>query len=62
MGFVEAPKGLKLDTPHDIQAAAERIKMQAVDRQVMPLGNATKMTPEERALLGRWIAAGAPLK
>jgi len=53
---------LKLDTPHDIVAAAERIKMQAVDSQVMPLGNATKMLPEERALLGRWIAAGAPLK
>jgi uncharacterized membrane protein len=62
MGFVEAPKGLKLDTPSQMVEAADRIKMQAVDRQVMPLGNATKMTPEERALLGRWIAAGCPLK
>lgn len=62
MGFVEAPKGLKLDTPAQMVEAADRIKMQAVDRQVMPLGNATKMTVEERALLGRWIAAGTPLK
>ncbi len=62
MGFVEAPKGLKLDTPHEIVAAAERIKMQAVDSQVMPLGNSTKITPEERARLGLWIAAGCPLK
>ncbi|MBS2034570.1 urate hydroxylase PuuD [bacterium] len=62
MGFSEAPKGLKLDSPHDIVEAAERIKLQAVDRQVMPLGNATKMTPEEREKLGRWIDAGCPLK
>jgi len=62
MGFAEAPKGLKLDSPGEIRAAAERIKAQAVDRQVMPLGNVTKMTPEEREKLGRWIEAGAPLQ
>ena len=61
MGFKEAPKGVKFDSPHEIVAAAARIKAQAIDRQVMPLGNATKMTPEEREKLGRWIAAGAPL-
>jgi uncharacterized membrane protein len=27
----------------------------------MPIGNLTRMTPEERALLGRWLAAGARL-
>lgn len=62
MGFVEAPKGLMLDTPKQIQTAAARIKAQAVDSEVMPLGNATKMTPEERQKLGRWIDAGCPLK
>ena len=62
MGFKEAPKGLKLDTPHEIGAAAQRIKAQAVDRQIMPLANLTKMTVEERERLGRWIDAGAPLQ
>jgi len=62
MGFVEAPKGLMLDTPKQIQAAAARIKAQSVDSQVMPLGNITKMTSEERQKLGRWIDAGTPLK
>jgi len=28
----------------------------------MPLGNLTKMTPEERALLGKWLAEGARTK
>jgi uncharacterized membrane protein len=62
MGFKEAPKGLKFDYPRDIVAAAARIKAQAVDSQVMPLGNATQITKEEREKLGRWIDAGAPLK
>jgi uncharacterized membrane protein len=28
----------------------------------MPLGNLTQMTDEERALLGQWIAEGAPME
>ena len=39
----------------------ERIKAVAVDSTAMPLGNATGMTPEERTILGRWIAEGAPI-
>jgi uncharacterized membrane protein len=31
----------------------------AVDSNVMPLGNATKITDEERVKLGQWIDAGA---
>jgi uncharacterized membrane protein len=27
----------------------------------MPLGNVTKITPAERALLGRWIEEGASI-
>jgi len=33
----------------------------AVDAEIMPPGNLTHITPEERATLGAWIAAGAPL-
>jgi uncharacterized membrane protein len=28
----------------------------------MPLGNVTTITEDERALLGRWVRAGAPLR
>ena len=40
-------------------AAAPRIQQQAVTTQAMPIGNLTKMTNEERALVGKWLADGA---
>ncbi len=60
-GMTEPPKGLSLETPEAIQRNAARIKAQAVTAQIMPLANVTQMTEGERALLGRWIDAGAPL-
>jgi len=33
-----------------------------VEQRTMPPGNITHVTDEERALLRRWIDAGAPLK
>jgi uncharacterized membrane protein len=57
----EAPLGLMLDTPQEIQRYAPDIKGQAVDSTAMPLGNATGMTTAERKLLGRWIAQGAKI-
>jgi len=60
-GFEQPPGGVMLDTPERIQTAAQRIYQQTVATQVMPIGNLTKMTPDERALLGKWIAAGAKL-
>lgn len=53
-GFAEAPKGLVLETPEQIEAARERIHQQVVATKVMPLGNLTGMTDDERALIGRW--------
>ena len=58
--FRVAPLGVKYDTPAEIQAKANQIKLRAVDTKTMPFGNKTDMTDAERALLGRWIAAGAP--
>jgi uncharacterized membrane protein len=58
-GFVQPPGGLMLDTPEQVKAAAQRIHQQTIATQAMPIGNLTKMTPEERALLGRWLADGA---
>lgn len=60
-GFAQAPAGVMLDTPERIKAAAARIHQQTVATQAMPIGNVTQMTAEERALLGRWLAGGAPL-
>jgi len=60
--FGAAPAGVAFDTPEGIARVAERIRVRAVDTETMPLGNRTGMTPEERVLLARWIAAGAPLR
>jgi uncharacterized membrane protein len=61
-GMAAAPAGVVLDTPAQIQARAARIAERAVVQQTMPLGNVTGITREERALLGRWVRAGAPLR
>ena len=60
--FGVAPAGVAFDTPDAIARLAERIRVRAVETQTMPLANKTGMTPDERALLARWIAAGAPLR
>jgi uncharacterized membrane protein len=58
-----APAGnVTFDTPRQIQARAARIKARAVEQRTMPLANKTGMPDEERALLGRWVDAGAPLR
>ncbi len=58
-GIDAAPKGVRLDSPEGIQQWASAIQQQAVATPTMPLGNITNMQPEERAILGRWIAGGA---
>ncbi len=61
-GMTEAPKGLSLESDEVVQKNAALIRAQAVATETMPLANVTGMTPEERALLGRWIDGGAPLR
>jgi uncharacterized membrane protein len=58
-GFASAPAGLMLHTPELIRANAEKVYRQAVQTRVMPLGNLTGMTDDERALIGRWYEGGA---
>jgi uncharacterized membrane protein len=60
--FGAAPAGVTFDAPESVVALAERIRVRAVETQTMPLGNKTGITAGERALLARWIAAGAPLR
>ncbi len=59
--FDEAPKGVVLQGPAQIQRWAAKIKNQAVDTRAMPLGNTTKMTAAERRILGIWVLQGARL-
>ena len=51
-----APKGIALETIGSLKRYAAQIVTQAVRNKAMPLGNKTRMTVEERAKLGAWIA------
>jgi uncharacterized membrane protein len=53
--FSTAPKGMVLETFNSIQLNADLIKKQTVSSQIMPLGNTTNMTVEERQQLGKWL-------
>ena len=53
-------KNVQLHTPALIAQHAQQIYQQAVVQKTMPLNNATQITDDERALLGRWFEAGAP--
>jgi uncharacterized membrane protein len=52
-----APLGVRLETQAEIEARAADVERVAVQTQVMPPGNATGMTEEEREQLGAWIAS-----
>ncbi len=57
--FSAAPAGVMFDTPAADPQQAARIQAQAVTSQIMPLGNITQMTQQERDLIGTWINQGA---
>lgn len=57
--FSSAPAGVMFDTQQQIEQMAPRIQAQAVTSQIMPLGNITQMTQQERDLIGTWINQGA---
>lgn len=57
--FAAAPAGVILDTPEEIKANVPRIVAQSVATKVMPLGNLTQMTDDERTLIGTWVEQGA---
>jgi uncharacterized membrane protein len=56
------PAGIAFDTPEQIRALVSRIRERAVTTRTMPPGNKTRITERERAMLGQWIDAGAPLR
>ena len=54
-----AQKGVRLDSAESLQAHAPQVYQQVVLQKSMPLNNATQITEDERALIGRWVQAGA---
>ena len=54
-GFAAAPKGFMYDTPEQVLAQAAQIHQQSVVLKVMPIGNMTGMTDEERVIVARWF-------
>ena len=58
-GFPTAPNGLMLDSLDQLRHHLPEVQQQLASH-TMPLGNLTGMTPDERALLLRWVQAGTP--
>ncbi|MBI4409162.1 MAG: urate hydroxylase PuuD [Gemmatimonadetes bacterium] len=57
--FGVMPGGVAFDTPAQIRALAERIRVRAIETRTMPPANKTLMTEEERLILRRWLDQGA---
>jgi hypothetical protein len=53
-GGDKPPKGIRLETIEQLRRYAKQIVEQAVVGRMMPLGNETDMTDEERDRLGAW--------
>jgi uncharacterized membrane protein len=55
--FPAAPLGVMFDSDEQILAEADRIYHQTVVTRVMPIGNLTAMTNEERQIIEQWYRA-----
>ncbi|HSE13050.1 MAG TPA: urate hydroxylase PuuD [Rudaea sp.] len=58
-GLAAPPKGVLLDSPEHILAQTGPMQVQ-LSTHVMPLGNLTRMTEDERAEVIAWLTDGAP--
>ncbi len=54
IAFPAAPSGVVLDTDEEINTEAQRIHQQTVVLKVMPIGNLTQISEEERDLIDAW--------
>ena len=52
-------KNMRVDSPELVKQHAQAIYQQVAVQKLMPMNNATGITEEERALIGRWYQAGA---
>jgi hypothetical protein len=58
-GIAQAPAGVLLNNSANIAQNAGRIYQQVAVTRIMPLGNITQITDEERAMIARWVHDGA---
>ncbi len=58
-GVTQPPAGVLLHTPQDLLLNAPRVYQQVVVTRIMPLGNVTQITEQERAVIAAWVTAGA---
>lgn len=58
-GITQPQAGVLLHAPAEILRNSQRLYQQVVVTRIMPLGNATQMTDEERAVIAAWVRAGA---
>ena len=58
-GFEDPPLGVAFDNTDDIIKHLNKIKAQSVDSDIMPPGNLTGMTIDEREKIKNWIIQGA---
>jgi uncharacterized membrane protein len=61
-GIAQPPAGVILTSAEGVVQNAQRIYQQVIVTRVMPLGNATQITDEERAVIAAWVSAGAPAR
>nr|WP_218918819.1 hypothetical protein [Lacunisphaera limnophila] len=61
-GITVPQAGVLLHTPADLVQNAPRVYQQVVVTRLMPLGNTTHMTDEERAVIAAWVKAGAKME
>jgi len=59
-GIAQPPAGVMLHSPDLIVQNAQRIYQQVIVTRIMPLGNVTQITEQERAVIAAWVKAGAP--
>ena len=60
-GFDEPPLGIIFDSPEDILNNIDKIKAQSIDSDIMPPGNLTGMTKDERNKINSWIIQGTKI-
>ena len=60
-GYTQPQAGVLLHTPADLVQNAPRLYQQVIVTRIMPLGNITQITEQERAVLAAWVKAGAKM-
>ena len=60
-GYESPPLGIIFDSPEDILKNINKIKTQSIDSDIMPPGNLTGITENEKEIISLWINQGASI-